>query len=586
MKTTRLLSGVFILSFAAFGVISVRGQVPPRLPRTVADAPPQMLQAPKPKAGSPNVVVILMDDMGYADVGAFGAEIATPAIDRLATSGLTYTNFHSRAICSPTRASLLTGRDNHAVGMKDLATADTGYENGRGRIAPSAATVAQVLQENGYATYAVGKWHLVPTADMASGGSKQHWPLQKGFDRFYGFLSGWTDQFHPALIVDNHVSVTPDRPDYHLSEDIVDTAIRYVDEGHAGNPGRPFFLYLTFNAPHAPVQAPESHIRKYVNAYDEGWDALREKRLATQKALGIMPANVQLPPRNPGDPAWADLPADTRKVYARYMAAYAAYIEHADAQIGRLVEYLKSEGLYDNTLLMFMSDNGAAPEAGVEGSFSSPYGGRLSIEDSLKRLDDIGSERSQPLYQRPWAMAGVTPFRMYKLSMFEGGLRTPLIVTWPKTIANAGKRGQFIDVTDIAPTVLDLAGLSMPATFKGVAQLPLHGASMARTFTDARAAEHHPTQAYELRGGRAIYDRGWKAVATHAQGTSWDADTWELFDLSTDVNETRDLSAKHPEKLKALQDLWWSQAEQQGLLPLSEFRLPAALTAPRGQGQK
>lgn len=578
MKTTRLFTGLFLVAFAGFGVMVVRGQAPRPAPRTVADAPPQMLRAPQPRPGSPNVVVILMDDMGYADAGAYGAEIATPSIDRLAASGLTYTNFHARAICSPTRASLLTGRDNHAVGMKDLATADTGYDNGRGRISPSAATVAQVLQENGYATYAVGKWHLVPTSDMATGGPKQHWPLQKGFDRFYGFLSGWTDQFHPALIIDNHVSVTPDRPNYHLSEDMVDTAIRYVDEGHSGNPGRPFFLYLAFNAPHAPIQAPDSYIRKYVNAYDEGWDALRTKRLERQKARGIVPADVQLPPRNPGDPAWTDLPADTRTVYARHMAAYAAYIEHADAQIGRLVEYLKSAGLYDNTLLVFMSDNGAAPEAGIEGAFTSPYGGRLSIEDSLKRLDDIGTERSQPLYQRPWAMLGVTPFRMYKLSLLEGGLRVPLIVSWPTSIATAGVRRQFIDVTDIAPTVLDLAGLSMPTTFKGVPQLPLHGASIAPTFADATAADPHPTQAYELRGGRAIYDRGWKAVATHVPGTSWDADTWALYDLTTDLTETRDLSARHPEKLKALQELWWAQAEQQGLLPLSEFRLPAALT--------
>lgn len=580
MQRSRLLTGLFVLSFAAFGVMSVRGQVSPRPPRTVADAPPQMLQAPQPKSGSPNVVVILMDDMGYSDVGAFGAEIATPSIDRLAASGLTYTNFHSRAICSPTRASLLTGRDNHAVGMKDLATVDTGYDNGRGRISPSAATVAQVLQQNGYATYAVGKWHLVPTSDMASGGSKQHWPLQKGFDRFYGFLSGWTDQFHPAIVIDNHVSVTPDRPEYHLSEDLVDTAIRYVDEGRSGNPNRPFFLYLTFNAPHAPVQAPASFIRKYVDAYNEGWDALRTKRLAKQKALGIVPADVQLPPRNPGDPAWADLPADTRKVYARYMAAYAAYIEHADTQIGRFVDYLKASGQFDNTLVMFMSDNGAAPEAGVEGAFTSPYGGRLSIDDSLKRLDDIGSERSQPLYQRPWAMLGVTPLRMYKLSMLEGGLRTPFIVSWPKSISAPGKRGQFIDVTDIAPTVLDLAGLSMPTTVNGIVQLPMHGASIAPTFIDAKAGDPHPTQAYELRGGRAIYDRGWKAVATHAPGTSWDADTWELFDLTTDMNETRDLSAKHPEKLKALQELWWTEAAKQGLIPLSEFRLPQ-IPAPR-----
>lgn len=574
---------ILLASVVTVALAAQSDRTPAPIRRATEDAPPQMLRIPMAPPGSPNVIYIVMDDMGYSDLGSYGSEIATPNIDRLASAGLRYANFYTRALCSPTRASLLTGRDNHLVGMKDLATVDTGYDNGRGRITHAAATIAQVLQENGYSTYAVGKWHLVPQAEMAAGTSREHWPLQKGFDRFYGFLSGWTDQFHPALALDNHQTVTPGQPGYHFSEDIVDTAIRYVDEGRSGNLGRPFFLYLAFNAPHAPVQAPGDYINKYVTAYDAGWDVLREKRFAKQKQLGLVPKDAGLPPRNQGDAAWADLSPDQRKVYARYMAAYAGYIEHADAQVGRLLDYLKSTGLFDNTLLVFLSDNGAAGEASPEGNFSSPYFGRVPVPEALTRLDDIGTERSQPLYQRPWAMLGNTPFRLYKGSMFEGGLRDPLIVTWPKTIATAGTiRTQYVDVTDITPTVLDVLGLSMPVTFRGVLQLPLTGSSIKATFTDPGAETHHTAQPYELRGARAIYDRGWKAVAVHVPNTPFDADKWELYDLTSDSNETRDLAAIHPEKLKAMQDLWWREAEKQGLLPLVETRGPRSPAAARG----
>jgi arylsulfatase len=539
---------------------------------TTADSTPSPLVAPQARAGSPNVVYIVLDDVGFSDLGAYGSEIATPNIDALAKSGIRFNNFQTHAICSTTRAALLTGRVAHAVGMKDLAGNDGGFPNSRGRITPAAATVAQILQASGYSTLGVGKWHLTPGADMAASNPRTHWPLQKGFDRFYGFLSGWTDQYHPSLIEDNHSIVTPDRPGYHFTADIVDHAIEYLRENQKAATSRPFFFYLATGAGHAPHQAPVDYVNKYKETYAKGWDVIRAERFARQKTMGLIPANTVLPPRNPDDKAWADLTADEQKVYARYMAVYAAFIEHTDAQIGRFIDYLKQSGQFENTVIFFISDNGAAPEAGPEGAFTSPYGGRLSIAESLARLDDLGTERSEELYQRGWAMAGVSPFKKYKLSMQLGGVRDPLIITWPKTIpsASAGTiRSQFVDVIDLTPTVLDILGLQAPATFAGVPQMPMHGASILAAMRDPRAPAPRDTQVFELRGERAIYHQGWRAVTVHRSGTSYDADKWELYDDTTDFAEVNDVSQKYPDRLQAMKDLWWSEARKYGILPLT-----------------
>jgi arylsulfatase len=456
--------------------------------------------------------------------------------------------------------------------MKDLAGNDGGFPNSRGRITPAAATVAQILQASGYSTLGVGKWHLTPGADMTASSPRTHWPLQKGFDRFYGFLSGWTDQYHPSLIEDNHSLTTPDRRGYHFTADIVDHAIEYLRENQAAGTGRPFFFYLATGAGHAPHQAPVDYVNKYKEMYAKGWDAIRAERFARQKAMGLIPANTVLPPRNPDDKAWADLTPDEQKVYARYMAVYAGFIEHTDAQIGRFIDYLKQSGQFDNTVIFFISDNGAAPEAGPEGAYTSPYGGRLSIAESLERLDDLGTERSEELYQRGWAMAGVSPFKKYKLSMQLGGVRDPLIITWPKTIpsADAGAiRSQFVDVIDLTPTVLDILGIQAPAVFAGVPQMPMHGASILATMRDRGAPAPRDTQVFELRGERAIYHQGWRAVTVHRPGTSYDADTWELYDDTTDFAEANDVSQKYPDRLQAMKDLWWSEARTYGVLPLT-----------------
>ena len=530
------------------------------------------------QSNRPNIIYILFDDVGFADVGAYGSEIATPNIDALASAGLRYNYFDTRAICSPTRAALLTGRNNQSVGMMDLA-ANGGPQlpaHSQGSITPAAATVAQMLRTNGYRTSVVGKWHLTPPAHQAdSSTNHSHWPSGKGFDQFYGFLTGWTDQFEPLLQGVGGRMNEGDRPittlapeGYHVSEAIVTRAIDYLKSDRAA--GKPSFLYLSFGAGHAPVQVPKRYIDKYNGVYDKGWDRLREERFARQKQIGIVPANAVLPPRNQGDPAWDTLSEVQKKVFARYMAAYAGFIEHADEQIGRLLAHLKQSGQFDNTLIFFMSDNGAAPEAGVNGSFLRPYGGGLPIDDQLARLDELGGPTTGPLYQRPWAMAGNTPFKMYKLWPYAGGVRDPLIVHWPAVIRDAGAiRKQHVDVIDITPTVLDILDLKAPTEVDGVPQMPLHGASILRTFTDANAPSPRTRQFYLMRGHRYIIDGDWKAIAIHQNGTTFEADRWELYNVAEDFAESTDLAERFPEKVKELEALWSSEAEKYGGLPLT-----------------
>ncbi len=584
MPTLRTLLALLVAT-GALGMIAAAPQSePPVAPTsgftgtigtTLDDSTPALLPVVRAPEGSPNVIYILFDDVGFSDFQPYGSEIATPAIDSLAQSGLRYTNFHTAAICSNTRAALLTGRNPHSVGMKDLTGPDRGFPNSRGRIPPTAATIAQILGSRGYSTAALGKWHLTPEADTGENSPRIDWPLGKGFDYFYGFHGGQTDQFHPTLIQDNHAIEIPNRAGYHFSEDLVDRAISTLRHGRESDPTRPFFMHLAFSTVHTPIQAPRAYVEKYLGTYEAGWDALRTSRLDRQIAMGIVPAGTTLPPRNPGDRAWDALSADEKVVYARYMAVYAAFIEHADAQVGRLVAYLKASGQFDDTLIVLASDNGAPPESGPQGAFTYPYGdvGRLSIAESLARLDDLGTERSMPLYQREWAMSSVTPFRMYKLSAYAGGVRDPLIVSWPKRIAARGDiRRQFVNVIDITPTVLDVTGIAAPGSYQGVRQMAMHGRSIAPTFASADAPDPRETQYFELRGHRAIWHDGWRAVATHRNGTQWDADTWELFDARRDPAETTDLSAKDPARLKQLQDLWWREARTYGVLPLTERR--------------
>jgi len=538
--------------------------------RTAADSKPGPLPATQARPNSPNVLYILLDDTGFADLGCYGSEIATPNLNALAAGGLLYNNFHTKAICSPTRASLLTGRNSHAVGMKELAGPDQGYPHSRGRVTPAAATVAQVLRANGYATMGAGKWHLVPGADMKPSGDRTHWPLQKGFNRWYGFLSGWTDQYRPDLVEDNHAVPRPDRPDYHFSVDMIDKSLSMAGEHIAADAAKPFFLYLAFGATHAPVQVPKRYIDKYVAIYEKGWDHIREERFQRQLEKGIIPSNTKLPPRNNGDPAWDELSTQERAVFARFMAAYAGFLEHTDEQIGRVINWLKEKKLFDNTAIFFMSDNGGAPEAGTRGGFQRPYGDRTTIEEMHRRLDELGSDKTQPLYQRPWAMVSNTPFQYYKLWPYAGGVQTPFILSWPGGITGRGLRKQFVDVIDITPTVYDITGIQPPAAFDGVCQMPLQGKSIRPTFENAASADPRDSQYYELWGSRGIWHKGWKAVGIHQPGTNFDSDRWELYHVDNDFSESNNLAARNPAKLEELKKLWWSEAEKNGALPLLE----------------
>jgi len=526
-------------------------------------------------ATRPNIVLIVFDDVGFSDFGAFGSEIRTPHIDALANEGLRYNRFDTKAVCSSTRAALLTGRNNQTVGMEDLASYDAqpdpkASNAARGELPRNAETIAQALKASGYSTWALGKWHLAPVYDEAPGHDKGSWPRQRGFDHFYGFLSGWTDQYKPDLVEDNaHVPV-PSKPDYLLTPDLVDHAIAAFDADKASDSHKPSFVYLALGTAHSPIQAPRSYIDAYGDLYAKGWDAIRSERFERLKKIGVIPADTVLPPINPGDRPWSMLSAQEKTVFARFMAAYAGFITHADDEIGRLVDHLKQTGQYDNTLFVLLSDNGAAPESGQQGGFWKPYDPDTPIAEMAQNLDKLGGPDTQSLYQRPWAMAGVTPFRRYKLWPYAGGVRTPLIISWANGIKARGiVRHQYVDAIDIGPTLLDVAGTQFHDTIEGVQQLPIAGRSIKASFTSA-SARGRDVQFFSLRGNRAITQGKWKAVAIHRFDTDFENDRWELFDTSVDFSESQDVSKRFPEKLKELKALWWSEARKYSDPPLAE----------------
>ncbi|MDY6868161.1 MAG: arylsulfatase, partial [Chloroflexota bacterium] len=540
------------------------------------------------KTDRPNIIYILLDDIGFSDLGSYGSEIATPHMDQLAREGLRYNHFESRAVCSPTRAALLTGRNNQTIGMTDLARGpfEDAPPHSRGYITDKAATIAHILGEHGYRTTATGKWHLTPTAEQenqstGTSDNLRNWPSGKGFQNFYGILSGWTDQYNPhewgrgrQIIEGNRMAEEENPGGDHFSEEIVNRAIDYMDEGFNKSPEQLQFLYLAFGATHAPIQAPKEYIDKYKGVYDKGWDALRLERFNRQKQLGIIPKDAVLTASHPEDPSWDSLSKTEKDVFTRFMEVYAGFLEHTDAQVGRLINYLKEKDEYDDTIIFLMSDNGAAPEAGIEGNFEHPYGGSMTVQEMHDRLDDLGTDNSSALYQRPWARLGAVPFKRYKLWPYGGGVRDPLIVTWPGVIKDSGAiRTQFVETIDITPTVFDILNIEVPKEFNGVEQLDIHGESILDTFTDPQASTR-TTQFFVMRGNRAIYHDGWKAITIHENGTDFEDDTWELYHVKEDFSESVDLSAQYPEKLEELKALWWSEAEKYGALPIVEYPYP------------
>lgn len=535
--------------------------------------------APAAPAGAPNVLVIMTDDVGFASGSTFGGAIPTPTMDRLAQNGLSYSNFHTTGLCSPSRAALLTGRNHHAVGtgtVTDLARGEPGYTS---IIPKSAATLAQVLKSNGYDTAAFGKNHNVPTWQSGPLGPFDQWMSGLGFDYFYGFHAGHTDQFSPALIENNNMIEPPRQPGYILDRDLADHAVRWLHAQRALSGGRPFFLYYAPGSAHAPLHAPPEWLARFRGKFDEGWDVLRARTFQRQKRLGVIPANARLAPMPPGVKPWASLTADEKRFSARLMEAYAAALAYCDDQMGRMIEALRQSGQLDNTIVIYVQgDNGATVEGGEFGMIN--YAGRFlqadDLASQLPRLDDIGGPKSYPVAPLGWMMAMNAPFPYHKVIASRlGGITNGMVVSWPAKIAARGVRRQFTHLVDVMPTILQLTGIKAPESLNGVAQRPFDGTSFAYSFGSADAAEPHRTQYFEIFGNAALYRDGW-LVASPVQplgltGTRVPAlaEKWQLYDLRSDFSQTEDVADRHPAKLREMRAAFEAEARRNHVLPVS-----------------
>jgi arylsulfatase A-like enzyme len=547
-----------------------------KIGQTIQDSQPYWPELPKRPKGAPNILVILFDDVGFSDFGCYGSPIATPAIDAIAGRGLRYTSFHTTAMCSTTRAALLTGRNHHSVGVGCLANFDSGYPGYRGKISREAGTIAEMLRPYGYRNYMLGKWHVTPLTESGATGPFDGWPLGRGFDRFYGFLDAETDQYAPELVRDN----TPVDPPgnfatgYHLTADLVDQAIRYLADHIGDNAETPWLTWLAFGACHAPHQAPFNLIAKYDSAFAGGWDAERERRLARQIEMGIVPKKTRLPSRNDFVRAWTEVSEPERRLFTRLQAAYAAMLDHADQHIARLMAFLETTGQLDDTLVIVMSDNGASQEGGPFGMINAmgPYNLRREpMEEKIARIEDIGGPDTHSNFPLGWAMAANTPLRRYKQNTHGGGIRDPLVMAWNKGIAARGElRHQFCHASDLVPTLLDIVGVKPPKVINGVKQMPIEGTSFASSLDNAKARSKTKPQYFEMFGHRGLVQGGWKAVSFHPMGSDFANDKWELYNLTRDFNEVDDLSEREPERLKAMIEAWWRQAEHCKVLPLDD----------------
>ena len=559
-----------------------------RLTTRVATSEPRFVPYPAPRPDAPNVLMIVLDDVGFAQLGCFGAGLRTPNIDRVAGQGLRYNRFHVTAVCSATRAALLTGRNHHAVGMGVTEEAALGFPGYTGRIPPTAATLARLLRDQGYNTMAVGKWHLAPQVEYSAAGPFERWPLGVGFERYYGFLGAETNQWAPELVRDNTQIEPPRSPEegYHLTEDLVDQTIRMIQDQQQAQARKPFFCYLAPGAAHAPHQVSEEWVAPYRGQFDDGWEAWRQRAYDRQVAEGIVPPETVLTERPPWVPAWDTLSADERRLFARYMEVFAGFVTHTDHHLGRLFDHLEEQGIADDTLVMIMSDNGASAEGGPTGTINEAAGWLGFTEDvatSLEHIDEIGGPDANNHYPWGWAWAGNAPLRLWKRYAWLGGVRTPLIVRWGDRLADAGGvRPQFCHAVDVFATILDAAGVELPDTVGGVVQQPVDGASMLPSFADPAAAEHRTLQYFEMMGSRGIYHDGWKAVTDHvanqfgerdhvAGSYDFDTDRWSLFHLDEDFSESTDLADEHPDAVRRLEGLWWAEAGRNQVLPLFEF---------------
>ena len=564
-----------------------------KIGRTLAESTPCWPEPARPPKGAPNILVVLFDDVGFSDFGCYGSPIRTPTIDALAAEGLRYTGFHTTAMCSTTRAALLTGRNHHSVGMGCLANFDSGFPGYRGKIAREAGTLAEILRANGYGTYMVGKWHATPLSQTGAAGPYDGWPLGRGFNRYYGFMDAETDQFSPELVRDNTPVDPPGRyaDGYHLTEDLVDESIRFVADHIADAPDQPWLLWLALGACHAPHQAPMDIIRSYDEVFAGGWDVERERRLARQKALGLVPAETRMPPRNDGVKPWAEHNAEEQRVFTRLQSAFAGMLDHADRHLARLVAFLEQAGVKDDTLILVLSDNGASQEGGPLGMVNAmgPYNMKFEpMPEKLTRLEDIGGPDSHSNFPHGWAMASNTPLRRYKQNTHGGGIRDPLVVSWKNGLPARGElRHQFAHACDLTPTILDILGLVPPDVIAGVPQAPMEGTSFAASLTDPGAPSKAQPQYFEMFGHRGLWQDGWKAVAFHPPGAPFENDRWELYHLDSDFSETEDLAEREPARLAAMIEAWWREAERCKVLPLDDrFGPRFAENALRHQGAR
>ncbi|TYQ25921.1 sulfatase-like hydrolase/transferase [Pseudanabaena sp. UWO310] len=551
---------------------------------TYKESQPDFPQPIKAPAKAPNVLLVILDDVGFGQTSTFGGLIDTPNLDRLASQGLRYNQFHTTALCSPTRAALLTGRNHHSVNTGVVTEIATGYPGYTAILPRSAATIAEVLRSNGYNTAAFGKWHNTPANETSAVGPFDRWPTHLGFDYFYGFLGGEADQWNTSVVENTkYVEKSRDRVDYHITNDLADHAINWIRTQQSIAPDKPFFTYFATGATHAPHHAPKEWIDKYKGKFDQGWDKVREETFARQIANGIIPPDTKLTPRPAEIPAWDSLSPTEQKIYARQAEVFAGFLSHTDAQVGRVIDAIAQLGELDNTLVFFIAgDNGASAEGGLTGELNQIKtfnGVKETPAEFLAALDDLGSPKTFNHYHAAWAWAGDSPFQWTKqIASHFGGTRNGLVVAWGDRIKDKGGiRSQFHHVIDIAPTIIEAAGIETPEVVNGAKQQPIEGTSLVYSFDDPAVPSHHKTQYFEMLGNRAIYDNGWVAAARHGRlpwefvsKTSFDEDKWELYNVASDFSESKDLAQENPAKLAELQSLFQKEAKKHKVFPLDD----------------
>lgn len=560
--------------------------------RTVDQSRPAWPEPLRAKEGTPNVIFIVLDDTGFGQLGSYGSPIQTPNLDSLAANGLRYNNFHTTALCSPTRSAIITGRNHHSNAMSCITEGATGYPGSNGYIPFENGFLSEILLQKGYNTYAIGKWHLTPSEQGSAAGPFDRWPLGRGFERFYGFLGGDTHQYYPELVYDNH-SVHPEKTPaegYHLTEDLTDKAISFIADAKQVAPNKPFFLYFAPGTAHAPHHVPKEWADAYQGQFDDGWDAYREKVFARQKELGIIPRDAELSRHDPDVPPWDSLQAEEKRLYARMMEVFAGFLTHADHHIGRLLDFLKTINEFENTIIVVTSDNGASSEGGPTGSINENLffnNVPESLTENLAALDGLGGPEYFNHYAWGWTWAGNTPFRRWKRETYRGGISDPLIVHWSGGIQSKGEiRQQYAHAIDLVPTVLELLNIEPPSTIKGVTQSPIEGVSFAHSLGNANVPTKHLTQYFEMMGHRSIYHDGWRAVCPwpgpsfteagqffgvpiSAQTlTDLDTNHWELYHVAEDFAENHNLAADNRPKLIELISTWYVEAGKYNVLPI------------------